>query len=210
MNNNQKNSKSILSFFYQAERLKSTMRFSEEPEALRDSSAAHSWKLTLMVMIMADELKLEINVEKAIRMAIIHDLAESITGDIDHILIVQGKIFKEDKRKAEEQAMNKIKKSLPKEIGQDIYDLWQEFEKGLTKEARFVNALDKIEAMVRFLEGGYKVWHDNPGSIPIHADKVVKEFPQLSNFLKAVKQGLASEFKRAKIPWKREYNDFLT
>ncbi len=210
MNNSQKNSKSILGFFYQAERLKSTIRFSEEPEALRDSSAAHSWKLTLMVMIMADELKLEINVEKAIRMAIIHDLAESITGDIDHILIVQGKISKEDKRKAEEQAMNKIKKSLPKKIGQDIYDLWQEFEKGLTKEAKFVKALDKIEAMIRFLEGGHKVWHDNPESIPIHADKAVKYFPQLEGILRIIKQDMKKEFKKGGIPWEEKYNKFLT
>lgn len=203
---NQEKLKQILNFFQQAEKLKSIIRFSERKSIVRESSAAHSWRLALMVFVVRDELKLNINIEKALKIAIIHDLAESVTGDVDYILIADGKVSKKEKKKLEEDALQKIKNNLPKKIGKEIYNLWSEFEKGTTKEAKFVRALDRIETLTHLLKVGYKAY-DRPELIPTYADKAVKNFPELTGMLKAIKQKLKTEFNKGKIPWKKEYEN---
>ena len=49
---------------------------------------------------------------------------------------------------------------LPEIIGKEIFDLWQEYEKGESYEARFVKAIDKIEAQVQHNEMNYSYWND--------------------------------------------------
>jgi len=186
-NLNPENLDKVLNFLHQAEKLKSTVRFLERKDMLRESSADHSWRLTLMVFVIADELKLNINTEKALKIAIIHDLAESITGDIDYVLIAEGRVSKEEKQKLEREAMEKIKNSLPPKIGEEIYNLWNEFENGSTEEAKFVKALDKLEALTRLLKVGYKAY-DRPEIIPTYANEAVKNFPELTEMLKKLKE----------------------
>ena len=48
--------------------------------------------------------------------------------------------------------MGKIKNSLPEEVGKELFDLWQEYEMGQTYEAKFVQALDKMEAQIQHNE----------------------------------------------------------
>lgn len=207
ININPENFEKILDFFQQAERLKSTIRFSERKKTIRESSAAHSWRLALMVFVIAAELKLNLNIEKALKIAIIHDLAESITGDIDYILIAERKVSKDEKRKFEEDAMQKIKSSLPNKTGEEIYNLWKEFENSSTYEAKFVKAIDKIETLTHLLKVGYKVY-TRPKLIPNYADVAVRGFPELIGILKIIKQKLKSEFEKGGIPWKEEYDRF--
>lgn len=86
-------------FLHQVGKLKDTYRFSQV-ETLKntESTADHSWRLSLMAFIVADELKLDINVERAVRIAIVHDIIESVTGDVDYRLIVENKVTKEEKK----------------------------------------------------------------------------------------------------------------
>ncbi len=148
MNNNfnSENLGKIFDFLHKVGKLKLTFRFSEVknmPEDLKDSSAAHSWRLVLMVFIVADELNLDINIEHALEIAIIHDIVEAITGDIDQVLIFDGKVSKEEKQRNEKEAMEKLKESLPLKLGNKVSNLWNEYEGSPTKEAKFVKALDK-------------------------------------------------------------------
>ena len=197
----------IFKFLHQAEKLKTTMRFLESKDIVQESSAAHSWRLSLMVFVVANELNLNLNIEKALKIAIVHDLAESITGDIDYLFITNGKVSKEEKKKLEENAMQQIKNSLPKKIGNEIYNLWKEFETQSSNEGRFVKALDKLETLTHLVEVGYKAY-DKTEVIPTYANEAVKTFPELSEVLKKIKKELKLEFEKGSIPWKEEYNYF--
>lgn len=199
------NLEKIFDFLHKVENLKSTLRYNTTTSGRKESSAEHSWRLALMIPLIADELELEINVNKAIKIALTHDLAEAITGDIDALLIMEGKVSKEEKEKLEIDAMTDLQKTLPEKIGKEIADLWHEYNDCETKEAQFVKALDKIETLTQLAESGYKIY-DKPEFIAKYADKSVKSFPELFDTLKVVKKKLKAEFKKGKFEWKEEYN----
>ena len=196
----------MFSFFHAVGRLKDTYRFSAN-KFLRDkeSSADHSWRLSLMAFVVAEELKLDIDVNRAVRIAIVHDINESITGDIDYRLIVRNIISKEEKKKSEMEAILKLKGLIGGSMGEDIYGLWKEYEDAATKEARFIKALDKLETLTYLAELGSEVI-DMPDMIAKYADSAVKNFPALTGMLDAVKKKLKDLFEKRDIPWKKEYD----
>jgi len=204
-----KNLDKLFNFLKIAGQLKNTLRFTEiDFSGRRESSADHSWRLALMTFMVAEELSLEINIEKAVRIALVHDLAESLTGDIDALLIARGDISAEEKDANELKAMLRIKKSLPDNLAGEIFALWEEYEDGKTEEARFVKALDKLETMTQLVELGYKVY-DAPDFIPTYADKHVENFPALAPLLKTVKRNLKREYSKGGLEWREEYDRFL-
>jgi len=102
--------------------------------------------------------------------------------------------------------MEKIKKSLPAKIGKEIYNLWQDYEKGRTKEAKFIKALDKIETLTHFT--GIKIPNkiDAPELLGLYGNKEIKNFPELKEMFKLVKNEIKKDFKKNGVPWKKEYN----
>ena len=202
------NLKQIFDFLEIANNLKKTYRFSSSKpkDLLKESSADHSWRLSLMSFFISDELKLDINKEKALKIAIIHDLVEAITGDIDFRLIIEGKVTKNDKKKEELKAIKKIKECLPDKLGNEVHDLFMEYEAASSPEARFIKALDKLETMTNIKNHGYKAI-DMPEPIITYADDAVKKFPELKGLLVLVKKELKEEFEKGNIPWKKEYDE---
>lgn len=198
---------SILNFLKIAGKLKRTIRFGAAKYVDGDSSADHSWRLALMVFTIARELKLKINVEKAMKIALIHDIAESVTGEIDARYVYNGKISKKKKRGMEARAIRKIKNTLPEKLGNEIHELWLDYENDGSKEAKFVKALDKMETLVTLLEAGHETY-DLPEMIPNYADKAANNFPELKKMLKMIKDNFKKEFKKGGIPWKKEYEEF--
>lgn len=198
------NLKNILLFLNKAGNLKKTYRYSEIKDKKGDSSADHSWRLALMAFIVAGELKLKLNLLKAIKIALVHDLAEAITGDIDYMLIKKGQVTKEFKKKNELIAMNKLTAGLPLKIKKEIFSLWNEYEEAKTKEAKFIKALDKLETFTQTLELGYRQYN-HPEYIANYADKHIIAFPELTPFLMLLKENLKKEFKKGRIPWKEKY-----
>lgn len=195
----------IFDFLHKIEKLKPTYRYNKTSTGEKESSADHSWRLALMVFILASELKLDIDVVKAIKIALVHDLAEALTGDIDAALIAEGKTTAEDKYSLETKAIKELKETLPKESGDEISNLWHEYEKCETQEAKFVKALDKIETLTQLVECGHEMY-DKPEFIANYADKAVKNFPELTEVLKIVKRKLKAEYEKGGIEWKEEYN----
>lgn len=200
------NLEKIFNFLHIAENLKSTLRYLHTANGDKESSAEHSWRLSLMVFLIAEELKIDLDLMRAVKMALVHDLAESITGDIDAIKIAEGEISKKEKYELEKRAMQKIKNSLPEERGMEIYALWHEFEKSETAEAKFVKALDKLETLTQIAEMGYK-FYDKPQFIANYANMAVCEFPVLKGMLKIIKRELKAKFEKGEIPWLKEYDE---
>lgn len=203
--NNSGNLKKIFNFLHKIEKLKSALRYNRTTSGRRESVAEHSWRLALVTFVIADELKLDIDVNRSIKIALVHDLAEALTGDIDSILIAEGKVSEEEKERQEIEAIMNLQKTLPKVVGKKISDLWHEFNECKTREAKFVTALDKIETLAQLVESGYKLYA-KPEFLAKYANKSVKAFPELLDTLKIVKRKLKLEFAKGNIEWKKEYD----
>lgn len=205
-----KNSKTkkLLDLFVVAGKLKKATRFSAAKKIKGDSSADHSWRVALMVFTVAQELGLKLDVERAMKIALVHDIAEGVTGEIDYRLIHSGKITKKEKNVREKGAMQQIRRIASPKIGKEIFELWKEYEISKTREARFVKALDKIETTVHLLESGYRTY-DWPELIAMYPNKAVNNFPELKEILVEIKKKLKKEFKKGKFIWKKEYNNTI-
>ena len=103
-----------------------------------ESVADHSYSTTVISMILSD---LEgLNTEKIIRMALLHDLAESVIGDI-----IPNDITKNEKISKENLAMKQILKKLPNKIAEPYFKIWNEYQKNSSQEACLLHDIDKLE-----------------------------------------------------------------
>jgi len=137
--------------FYQTVRkLKEITKSGWIERGVRDAESVsdHSFMTTVLCMVVP---KKGIDKEKVIKMALIHDLAESEAGD----LITKehweqgGTITKAKKFKMEEKSMKNIISNLPESEAKEILDLWKESEEGKTTEALFVRDIDVLEMIMQ-------------------------------------------------------------
>lgn len=135
---------SILEFLQSAEQLKDTLRNSITSKGRQESTAEHTWRLCLMVMLFQSELG-DTNVLHLLKLCIIHDLGEAISGDIPAIE-QQDDI---DKSVLERKDIRTLTSSLPNLQKTEILALWEEYEKGETREARLAKGFDKLETIMQ-------------------------------------------------------------
>jgi len=82
----------LLQFYIAAEKLKTTIRHSHTSDSNRiESAAEHSWMLALIALSLFEHLETKIDQLRVLKMVLIHDLAEAVTGDIPHLKNQQGK-----------------------------------------------------------------------------------------------------------------------
>lgn len=142
------NIEKIIEFIKEIENLKSVTRTAWTKTGRRESTAEHSWRLAMLLMLLEDDFK-DVDISKAIKMSLVHDLGELYDGDIS------AKLQSEDDNKSymEERAMRKMLTKLPEILGSQIYDLWKEYNECSTKEAKLVKAMDKLETIVQHNQG---------------------------------------------------------
>jgi putative hydrolase of HD superfamily len=131
----------ILNFFNTAANLKKISRQGwidklslERPESVAD----HTFSMAIMGMIFSDLGNY--NTEKILKTILLHDLAESVIGDI-----TPEQISKKEKNKLENKAIKSIFGKLPSSLQKQYSLLWREYQANNSKEARIVHQLDKIE-----------------------------------------------------------------
>jgi 5'-deoxynucleotidase len=110
-----------------------------------ESIADHSYSLSALCMVFSDILGLD--TEKVMKMCIIHDLAESIIGDI-----MPGEIPDKEKKMKENKVMKSILFSLPVSVRIDYFGIWKEFLLNGSKEAQLVHKVDKLEMLLQARE----------------------------------------------------------
>jgi putative hydrolase of HD superfamily len=154
----------ILDVLHIAERLKHEMRHSWLSNGRQESVAEHTWRVAFMVIMMAPYLDQPVDIEKCLKLALLHDLAEAETGDIP-VFENQQQDRKQVKYDNEQRAMLHIKSMLNDEVGQHIYELWEEYERQECYEAKFVRALDKLEAQLQHNEADLSTW--------LHREKIM-------------------------------------
>ena len=138
----------VIRFIKEIENLKSVTRTAWTKTGRRESTAEHSWRLAMLLMVLREDFK-DLDIDKAIKMSLVHDLGELYDGDIS------AKLQNDNDNKAymEEKAMRRMLTILPENLAENIYDLWKEYNECSTKEAKLVKAMDKLETIVQHNQG---------------------------------------------------------
>lgn len=109
-----------------------------EPESV----ASHSYGVALLVLLLAGRSESELNLEKCLKLALVHDLAEAVTGD----LTPSSPVSKQEKDQMERVVMQDFSQQL---AFPDLIALWEEYTAAQTEEALFVKQLDKLDMILQ-------------------------------------------------------------
>ena len=141
----------FLEIIHFAEKLKDTTRHCTTSGRRHESVAEHSWRVSLMAMLLKNEFR-ALDTDKVIRMCLIHDLGECFTGDIPAFDKTNAD------RDTEEKLLNKWVSGLPEEVSGELSVLYNEMERQETNEAQLFKALDKLEAVIQHNESPLDTW----------------------------------------------------
>jgi putative hydrolase of HD superfamily len=143
-------------FIFEIDRLKLVLRRNLLTDASRnENSAEHSWHLAMVAMAMAPHAKEPVDIERVIRILLVHDIVEVDAGDVD-IYDVAGRKAKEAEEVA---AADRIFALLPEPEATELRALWDEYEARATPEARFAYACDRLQPLLLNLASGGATWH---------------------------------------------------
>jgi putative hydrolases of HD superfamily len=147
----------------------------ENPESVAD----HSYAVSVMSMVLSDQQ--ELDTLKVLKMSLLHDLAESIVGDL-----TPRQASKAKKSKLESAAMKKILKQLEKPLQSEYWSLWLEYQKMSSPESIMLHEIDKLEMLYQaklYQKSGYTKKQLLPffkSSVPkISNKKLAKMVPRL-------------------------------
>jgi putative hydrolases of HD superfamily len=138
----------ILAFVQAAAALKDTLRTGRTASGRRESTADHSWRLCLLVMLFADELA-DVDLARLLQLCLVHDLAEAVTGDVP----APSQSTNSDRKQRELDALRALGAPLTQDLRDRIETLALEYEAGSTTEAVLAKGFDKIETMLQHLIG---------------------------------------------------------
>jgi putative hydrolase of HD superfamily len=146
-------------FLNEADRLKSVLRATTLCDGTRrENSGEHSWHLALYAMVLADQAAPGVNIDRVIRMLLIHDLVEIDVGDVP-IHSANGEAHASmDTQAAEQAAATRIFGLLPPDQAPAFRALWDEFEAAETPDAVFAKSLDRVQPVMANLQSGGGTW----------------------------------------------------
>ncbi len=143
--------RTYIDFLSKIEKLKCNTRHSWTSSGRHESVAEHSWRLAVMALLCADEYP-QLDINKVIKMCLIHDFGEAITGDIPSFL-------KDDKdEEKEDAAVRSLLSMLPIDMARELSDLFKEMNEKQTPEAKLFKALDNTEAVLSHNEADISTW----------------------------------------------------
>ena len=142
------NLKNSVNFIKEIEKLKSVTRFNRTHDGRFENSAEHSWQGAIAAMVLQDYYPEKLDIEKVISMLLIHDLGEIYAGDTW--------VFDDEKKvhshNRELESIEKTMSLLPEEKYLNMKNLWLEFEKGQSAEARYARVIDALVPLINHLE----------------------------------------------------------
>ncbi|KAK7906938.1 hypothetical protein WMY93_015550 [Mugilogobius chulae] len=149
----------------------------KEPESVSD----HMYRMAMMSLTVTDPT---VDRERCIKLALVHDMAECIVGDI----APSDNVSKEEKHRREEEAMKRLSGLLPTGLGQEIYALWEEYETQSSAEARLVKQFDLLEMILQAHE--YEQEEAAPGRLQEFFDSTNGRFhhPDVVEFVKCLNE----------------------
>lgn len=147
-----------MEFILEADKLKKITRQSYITDGSRkENDTEHSWHLALMCLLLSEYSNEDIDVLKVMSMVLIHDIVEIDAGDT----YAYDDEANGTKRERELRAAERIFGILPEDQEYRFMELWEEFEEGNTKEAKFAAALDRIQPMLLNHTTGGRAWREH-------------------------------------------------
>jgi putative hydrolase of HD superfamily len=144
-----------LSFLREIDKLKNVVRKSPLIDRSRkENSAEHSWHLAMYALILSESSNQEIDINRVIRMLLIHDIVEIDAGDHP----IHDSVNNENQELLERQAALRIFGLLPESQGKELVELWQEFEAGTSDDAVFAKALDRMQPLIHNIATDGGTW----------------------------------------------------
>ena len=144
-------------FLHIIEQLKHELRHSWTSKGRQESVAEHTWRLCVMLIICAPHLEKKIDLLKALKLAVFHDIGEVKVGDKHHINVTSSEQVKQERFYSEGQAVYELS-TLIKDKEISIFELWKEFETKSSYEAEVVYFLDKLEVCIQHNEADISTW----------------------------------------------------
>jgi len=175
--------RTLLNAINVAERLKDTTRHCYTRNGRHESVAEHSWMMTLMAYFTKDEFP-DVDMEKVIKMCIIHDLGEAFTGDIP--------TFEKTatNEQNEEELLERWVNTLPENIAKEMMALYDEMAKRETVEAKVYKAIDGLEALIQHNISDLSTWIPKEYELnKTYADDKVA----FSEYLKALREEIRKD-----------------
>ncbi|MBQ4095990.1 MAG: HD domain-containing protein [Oscillospiraceae bacterium] len=177
------NPRKLLEAVSVAERLKDATRHCYTRNGRHESVAEHSWMMTLIAFFIKDEFP-DADMDKVIRMCIIHDLGEAFTGDIPTFEKTNAN------EKTEETLLSDWVSTLPENQRVEMYSLYDEMKKRETIEAKIYKAIDSLEALIQHNISDLSTWIDREYELnKTYADDKV----EFSDYLKELREEIRKD-----------------
>lgn len=174
----------VIQFLMELDKLKSVERRTRLiGNARHENSAEHSWQLAVAAMSLAPYSGMQINVQRVVQMALLHDVVEIDAGDV----MVYDLAARESIQAQEVAAADRIFALLPAALCNKFRALWDEYEAGETPEARFANMLDRALPVIQNLHNQGQSWKENQirlEQVVSRNVQIAQEWPALWDHLK--------------------------
>lgn len=146
----------IFRFIIELEKLKAVCRKVKAVGQDRyENGAEHSWQVAMLALSLIPYSETELESARVLKMLLVHDVVEIDTGD---------KIVYSDAHKDTEnelKAAERIFGLLPEPTASDFLDLWREFEKKESVEAKFAKGVDRLMPVLQNLYNDGQSWVEN-------------------------------------------------
>ncbi len=134
-----------IAFLLEVDKLKTILRRNPISDGSRlENDAEHSWYFAIAALVLAEHAAGPLDVAKVLWIALIHDVVEVDAGDT----YIYDETARQDQAEREERAARRLFTLLPEDQAASLLSLWREFEEGVTIEARYAKAIDRLAAVL--------------------------------------------------------------
>jgi putative hydrolase of HD superfamily len=157
-----------LAFIHEIDKLKYIQRKTRLFNSERnENDAEHSWHLAMMAMVLAEHANEKVDIQKVVKMLLIHDIVEIDSGDVFLYDTTANHNNTEEERKAAERIFG----LLPLQQKEEFIAVWEEFEEGQTPEAMFAKSMDRLEPVLQNVSNQGGTWAE----FDVKYDTVIKK-----------------------------------
>ncbi|EHU5004099.1 HD domain-containing protein [Vibrio vulnificus] len=148
-----------LALLMELDKLKSVLRRTRVKSADKrlENSAEHSWHVALMALLMEEHANEPVNICRVVKMLLLHDVVEIDAGDT----FVYDAVASKQQAEKELAAAQRLFGMLPADQGEELLQLWLEFEAAQTADAKFGKALDRIIPMLLNYHNQGQSWQEH-------------------------------------------------
>ena len=176
----------VLAFLQRAENLKSTLRYAWTSSGREESTAEHSWRLSLLALLCSHRFP-DADPARLLKIAVVHDLGEAICGDVP----APQQTASDGRAVREREAVADLCSTLPPDMAAELLGLWEDYEQGHSREAVIIKALDKLETLIQHNQGLHPRHFDFTFNLN-YGKKQTDALPELAELRAAVDRATAA------------------